>query len=89
MAQELKEFFPGENITGLVVRRRKSSSASIEIEEQALPDYISTNRRRGSSIDEISDDLEDIDQVIAKSFRRRGDTGGTISSFRTKCKQNG
>lgn len=74
VAMELKEFFPDENITGLVVRRRKSSIVSIDVEDSGWLDNMSTRKRSGSSIEGSHDDLEKIDDIISQGFRKRAFT---------------
>ena len=71
---ELKEFFPDENITGLVVRRRKTSSASIDVDEQQWVDAMSTRNRLGSSADGSYEELENLDDIISQGFRKRAVT---------------
>lgn len=75
VVEELQEFFPNENITGLVVRRRKTSSASIDLDNpDSLPDEdVSMKRRRASSIsiDLNIDSPDDHNQILAAGYRRR------------------
>ena len=71
---ELKEFFPDENITGLVVRRRKTSSASIDVDEQQWVDAMSTRNRLGSSAEASQEELENLDDIISQGFRKRAFT---------------
>lgn len=77
MAIELKEFFPDENLSGLVVRRRKTSSASIDIDELPIMESVSTRRRIGSSFDCSLEDLDHADEVVSRSFRKRTFTQGS------------
>jgi len=56
VAEELKDYFPDSDIGGLVVRRRKNSSASIDLDAPAEPEEnFSTRRRRGSSTFDLSE----------------------------------
>src|SRR3990167_207337 len=56
VAEELKDYFPDSEIGGLVVRRRKNSSASIDLDAPAEPEEnFSTRRRRGSSTFDLSE----------------------------------
>lgn len=59
VAEELKDYFPDLDIGGLVVRRRKNSSASIDLDAPSeFEETLSTRRRRGSSLFEMSENGE-------------------------------
>lgn len=59
VAEELKDYFPDLDIGGLVVRRRKNSSASIDLDAPTeIEETLSTRRRRGSSLFEMSENGE-------------------------------
>jgi hypothetical protein len=71
VAEDLKDYFPDSDIAGLVVRRRKNSSASIDLDAPAieLEETLSTNRRRGSSVFEMSEN-GDSNSVLEENPRK-------------------
>lgn len=80
-AVELREYFPDENLTGLVVRRRKNSHSSIDVDEPSWMDTFSVKERKGSSSFQTGDDLaiDTIDDILSQGYRKRITTDGTAS----------
>lgn len=74
VAEELRDFFPDSNLTGLVVRRRKASSSSIDVDD---PNWEDPSRNRRCSIDVEKQEKETVlsDQQIARAYRKRADAG--------------
>lgn len=77
VAEELRDFFPDSNLTGLVVRRRKASSNSIDVDDPHWDDATAPARNRRCSIDVDRPDRESVrsDQEIDRGYRRRADAG--------------
>ena len=77
VAEELRDFFPDSNLNGLVVRRRKASSSSIDVDDPRWDEPEAPQRNRRCSIDVDRPDRDSVrsDQELARGYRRRADAG--------------
>lgn len=74
-AVELREYFPDENLTGLVVRRRKNSHSSIDVDDPNWMDGFSVRERKGSASIQGDDfTVENIDEILSQGYRKRTKT---------------
>jgi len=74
VAEELRDFFPDSNLTGLVVRRRKASSSSIDVDDPHWDDA-ARNRRCSIDVDKLELESARSDQELSRGYRKRADTG--------------
>ena len=77
MATELKQFFPDDDVSGLVSRKRRNSNLSIDLECEQIADDVSIRQRLGSSAECSREEL-DID-TMPRDFRRRTITQGRVN----------
>jgi hypothetical protein len=79
-AVELREYFPDENLTGLVVRRRKNSLSSIDVDDPNWMDNFSSRERKGSaSFGTEESGVENFDEIISHGYRKRVATDGRFT----------
>lgn len=81
-AEELSRYFPDSNITGLVVRRRKVSNASIDLDDPVWNSSVPSNIPTVSSSSLPEEDssgkaaVDPMQEVLLKGYRKRSSAEG-------------
>lgn len=91
VVEELKDFFPDQNITGLVVRRRKNSNANIDVDGDDGWHDSSSAAARGNDFDlgnEMEARKDNIESVLRSSYRSRSNVSGRFYKLMKKSNLN-